>query len=201
MKVIWICAFDAIAWVSVGQAPNIMELQRTLFEQLTGGTMPSDANPTAQKQLAALQAGCKGRMFLVVLDDVWEREHEKQLNCIDPSSASKLLVTTRIRGLIQGCDEVSLNLLSPAESVDLLLRTGGIVDADDAAAGAARQITDLCGHLPLYVSIVGSVIQDYDGGDEWQTELLEMLRLDRVGLIDDATDGDGGGMVERVVDT
>ena len=28
-----------------------------------------------------------------------------------------------------------------------------------------------------------------------------MLRLDRVGLIDDATDGDGGGMVERVVDT
>ena len=48
----------------------------------------------------------------MVLDDVWDIEHEKLLNCIDAGTSSKLFVTTRIRGLLKGCDEVSLELLS-----------------------------------------------------------------------------------------
>ena len=192
-------AFDRIGWVSIGQAPNIMEMQRTLFEQLTGEPMPVKDGATTQTQLEDLQAACKGKRFLVVLDDAWERVHEKQLNCIDPESPSKQLVTTRIRGLMEGCDEVSLNLLTPTESVDLLLRTGGVDEPDDEAREAAARIVKLCGQLPLYVSICGGVIHDYEGATDWQTELVDMLQLDRVGLIDDiaGSDGDTG---ERIVD-
>ena len=42
----------------------------------------------------------------------------KQLNCIDLNSESKVLVTTRIRGLMQGCDEISLNLAGVDVSED-----------------------------------------------------------------------------------
>ena len=114
-----------------------MELQRNLYEQLTGEAMSIKDNATAQSQLEELEAVCKGKRWLVVLDDVWNRDHEKQLNCIDSSSPSKLLVTTRIRGLLQGCDEVSLNLMVHQESVDLLLRTGKIDTVDEAAREAA----------------------------------------------------------------
>jgi hypothetical protein len=89
--------FARIAWVSVGQTPAVMELQRVLFNQLTGIVMPVEEGATAGTQLGALQAVCSGQCWLVVLDDVWEKAHEKQLSCVDAASASKLLVTTRIR--------------------------------------------------------------------------------------------------------
>ena len=76
---------------------------------------------------------------------------------------------------MEGCDEVSLNLLTPTESVDLLLRTGGVDDPDDEAREAAARIVKLCGQLPLYVSICGGVIHDYEGATDWQTELVDML--------------------------
>ena len=48
-------------------------------------------------------------------------------------------ITTRIRELIQGCAEVQLNLLTPTESISLLLETGK-VEASDAASAAAGRI-------------------------------------------------------------
>ena len=77
----------------------------------------------------AVGGGGRQRLRAVVLDDVWHSAHEKQLNCIDTNTASKLFVTTRIRGLLKGCDEISLNLLSHTEAVDLLLRSGGVDSA------------------------------------------------------------------------
>ena len=201
-------AFDRIGWVSVGQTtptPVLMEMQRMLFQQLTGEALPPKDGATAASQLEQLQAACKGKRWLVVLDDVWDKAASKMLSCIDDASPSKLLVTTRIRGLLQGCDEVSLNLLAPAESVDLLLRQGRVDDADEAAAAAAAAlIAGLCGHLPLYLSICGSIIADYEGSAEWQHELVQLLKEDRVGVIDDAAAGDDdeGGVTTtgRIVD-
>ena len=90
-------AFSRIAWVSVGQTPAVMEMQRVLFQQLTTEIMPVKDGANAATQLDDLQAACIGQRWLVVLDDVWEKEHEKLLSCVDAASASKLLVTTRIR--------------------------------------------------------------------------------------------------------
>ena len=52
-------------------------------------------------------------------------------------------------------------MLTRAEAVDLLLRTGGAEATDDAraAAGQVENFVD----LPLYVSICGGVIADYEG--------------------------------------
>ena len=76
------------------------------------------------------------------------------MSCIDPDSPSKLLVTTRVRGLVQNASELTLELMTTAESVDLLLRTAKLNDvADDAAAAAAKTIAELCGYLPLFLSI------------------------------------------------
>jgi hypothetical protein len=60
-------------------------------------------------------------------------------------------------GLLTGCAEVSLNLMAPGEAVDLLLRTGEVKDVDDTAVSeAAAEIAELCGNLPLYLSICGT---------------------------------------------
>jgi hypothetical protein len=189
-------AFECIGWVSVGQTPSIMEMQRVLYQQLTGNPMVVKDNATAVAQLADLQAACAGKRWLLVLDDVWDKDHEQLLNCVDPDSESKVLITTRIRGLMQGSNEVSLNELSPDEATDLLLRTGQVEDTSDAAITAATEIAVLCGHLPLYLSICGGVILGYEGSPDWQIELPGMLKEDRVGVVDDGT---GDSMGERLV--
>ena len=88
-------------------------------------------------------------------------------------------------------------MLAPGEAADLLLRTGEVDDVDAAASSAAAEIAELCGNLPLYISICGGVILGYEGDVVWHTELVAMLKEDRAGVIDD---GSGDFTVERLVD-
>ena len=43
-------------------------------------------------------------------------------------------------------------------------------------------------YLPLYLSICGSIIRQYEGDTTWQTELPAELKKDRLGTIQDADD-------------
>jgi hypothetical protein len=99
---------------------------------------------------------------------------------------------------LNGCAEVSLNLLAPGEAVELLLGTAQIKDADAAALAAAEEIAVLCGNLPLYLSICGGIIAGYEDDPSWKAEVVGMLVEDRVGLIEDTT---GDRTVERLVDS
>ena len=86
---------------------------------------------------------------------------ERAFDCIDETTNSKLLVTTRIKGVLSGSAEVQLELLSVAESVELLL---GVAQLDTAAApNACLEIAQLCGRLPLCLNIVGNLIRTFGG--------------------------------------
>ena len=113
----------------------------------------------------------------MILDDVWDSAHERLLNCIDVKTMSKVLVTTRVRGLLEDCEEIALGLLSLDEAVDLLLRTGG-VQINAETHKAAKQIAELCGCVPLYLGTCGAMIRKYEGSPEWQVELVQMLQED-----------------------
>ena len=88
-------AFDKIVWVSLGQDPDILELQNVIHHQLSNQGLPESAN-NALDIAAALRSASKCQSVLLVLDDVWEAKHEKPLNCIDPETKSRVLVTTRV---------------------------------------------------------------------------------------------------------
>eukprot|EP00937_MAST-01D_sp_MAST-1D-sp2_P003028 g3028.t1 len=190
-------AFDKIAWVSVGQTPELMEIQRSLFHQLTGNIMSEKTGATGASQLQELQNACQGKNYLVVLDDVWKAEHEKLLNCVDSDTTSKLLVTTRICGLLKQCEEVNLNLLSEDEAIELLLSTGEADDSVDGAQEAARAICKLVGNLPLYLRVCGGMIKDYGGSNDWQEELVAALQENRLHVLGE----EDSELVQRVVGT
>ena len=122
-------AFEKIVWVSVGQEPDIRELQDSIHHQLSkqhfAETVKSDADA-----FTALRDAAKSSKVLLVLDDVWDPKHEKPLNCIDPNTASRLLVTTRIRGLLKISTEVDVGILSQAESLKLLIASAEMEESD-----------------------------------------------------------------------
>ena len=52
----------------MGQDGNIPELQRQLHRQLCGIDLPANDNTDVETQLQILEAACKGKRFLIVLD-------------------------------------------------------------------------------------------------------------------------------------
>ena len=100
---------------------------------------------------------------------------------IDPDTPSKLLVTTRIRGLVKGAAEVDVGSLSEAEALDLLVATAGIdlASQDEAARGLAVEVVNLCGRLALTVAIAGGMVAEYGGSvDE---AFVNVLRDEGIG--------------------
>ena len=111
--------------------------------------MPDD------KVVKELKAAAKGMKILLILDDVWDAKHEKPLNIIDQDTASKLLVTTRIRGIVKGAAEVDVGTLSDKEALELLCATAGIeveeLNEDEEARALVQEVVTRTGKLTLTV--------------------------------------------------
>ena len=92
---------------------------------------------------AASQAAAKGASVLLVLDDVWVASHATPLNFVDGSAMrSAVVVTTRMRSLLDGASEVQCNVLSAEASLELLLRAGGCEELLDSRPEAALEADD-----------------------------------------------------------
>ena len=45
-------------------------------------------------------------------------------------------------------------------------------------------MVSLCGYLPLYISIAGGIVADYQGDEAWEHELAAMLEDNRLGVME-----------------
>jgi hypothetical protein len=179
-------AFECIAWIAMSQQPDLLQLQAKLYQQLhpQNEVMPSKAISldASVRELTKLAAN---RVVLVCLDDVWDSSHEASFACIDTDTASRQLITTRVKGLLQGAAEVELELLGLQESVELL---AGVACLDGAEISpACLEIAQLCGRLPLCLSIVGNLIRTFGAG--WEQEVPSILRTDMRSLTEEASSG------------
>ena len=144
--------FDIIIWLPLGQTPVISKLQNLCHMQCTGKELSPELSTEEKKE--ALQQAMSGKRVLLCLDDLWEEEHELKLNFVDVDAGSKVLISTRMRALLNGGHQVEVGLPSPPDSARMLLRAA---DADSSSAQPAgvSEIVDLCGRLPLALGIAG----------------------------------------------
>ena len=61
---------------------------------------------------------------------MWDSQHLKSFDCIDVKTSSKLLVTTRIKGVMEKAAEVELELLGLQEAVEMLAAVAQLDAAD-----------------------------------------------------------------------
>ena len=112
--------FDVIVFLPFGQAPVLRDLQKTMLYQLVKKNL--DAGLSGDEVISALADAAKGKKVLCVLDDVWTKEAFQPFSrLLDSNTASRLVATTRIKGLVPSAAEYELGLLSPDDSVSLLL--------------------------------------------------------------------------------
>ena len=76
--------------------------------------------------------------------------HATPLKFIDGSNhRSAVVITTRMRSLLDGASEVNCSLLSAEASLELLLCAGGCEHLLATPPPAAVAAIELCGRLPL----------------------------------------------------
>ena len=61
-------AFQVIAWLNMSQKPDLLQLQQTLYAQLSGSKISSKAHDSVELQLRELRVVCAKRVVLITLD-------------------------------------------------------------------------------------------------------------------------------------
>ncbi|MFI2431611.1 ATP-binding protein [Streptomyces sp. NPDC018693] len=148
--------------------------------------VPSERVPQeGLEQLAACwRSELARRRVVVVLDNAADAEQVRPL--LPGAGSSVALVTSRNR--LIGLDEVppvSLDVLSPGESAELLARASGDLGGAHSRLGrdprAAAEVLRLCGRLPLALRLAGARLRHRPG---WTVGILAERMADGAGGFD-----------------
>jgi len=159
---------DGVYWVTLGQEPNVADLQRGLARALGDDGLYTGVVAGKEKLRELL---C-GRAVLLVLDDAWRRGHAEAFNVMGPRG--RLLLTTRDAGLVTALaakeNHYQVQLPTAAEAEALLAKAAGVAVAELPAE--ARGVVNECGNLPLGLALCGGMVH---GGRTWK-DVLDALR-------------------------
>ncbi|NEB76467.1 helix-turn-helix domain-containing protein, partial [Streptomyces sp. SID14478] len=171
----------------------------------TEGREPLDPDPALRMLLGALDvpsekvpregveelAACwrselAARRILVVLDNAADADQVRPL--LPGAGASVALITSRNRLLgLEEVPPVSLDVLSPQESAELLARASGESDGSGGRLArdpqAAAEVLRLCGHLPLALRLAAARLRHRPG---WTVGILVARMAEGTGEFDAA---------------
>ena len=185
--------YQRVCFVGVGQTPTMNHLQAQLYKQITHSALDASLVNDEDLIFSALQEATTGMKILLVVDDAWDLSHVRQLACLDPSTGSALVVTTRIQGLVPGCEQFSLGVLDPDTAVAMLLEVAGAL-AVPPYGPLLYQAVEACGRLPLTVAVAGSMLEQFGG--RATEEFVRLLTEDRGEALREGEYGDEHVKVE-----
>jgi WD40 repeat protein len=158
---------DGIFWLTLGQQPDLLALQKALLRVLSDTHLEIQSVNLGRLELIEKM---RERCCLLVLDDVWQLDHAHALNVI--GEHGRLLITTRDREVLYalGASVHTLDLLAPADALTLLANWSGqtATELPPEAAELAKE----CGYLPLALALIGAQARS---GARWR-DLLQALR-------------------------
>jgi hypothetical protein len=187
--------FGMVAWIALGQTPRLDSCIALLHQQLTGSALPSGVS--ADQKHEFLQHAFLNRSVLLVLDDCWDAEVAKHFNWIDHSTNSKILISSRVRNVLEGGEIIDVAVPSQSDAVKMLLSTAGL--DTDALQGREEvaHISELCKRLPLTVGVAGKLIRQLAEGSAMSdaSDWADVVAL----LEEELKDPDSGLSIEESV--
>ncbi|KAH0695485.1 hypothetical protein KY285_022582 [Solanum tuberosum] len=171
-------SFPTRAWICVSQEYNTMDLLRNIIKSIQGCTKETLdlLERMAERDLEIyLRDLLKERKYLVVVDDVWQREAWESLKRAFPDgkNGSRVIITTRKEDVAERADDRGfahkLRFLSQEESWDLfrrkLLHVRSMVPEMESLA---KDMVEKCGGLPLAIVVLSGLLSHKKGLNEWQ---------------------------------
>ena len=198
--------FSNIYWLVVGADAvdaKLQQVQSKLHKQLTGKSTKSDDVLAKDKQewySMLVEAMTMNNRALVVLDDPWTPEQVRFLNPVENADTEhRLLVTTRIGGLVPRATVVELLVMGKNEAVALMLDLANIQQevylkehpSSQWPPQGAYAIASECGMLPIMLTVAAQVVRSW--GQGWEEAVLPLLKEQY------DTGGTGASVEERVI--
>ncbi|KAG5608853.1 hypothetical protein H5410_020134 [Solanum commersonii] len=170
--------FSTRAWICVSQEYNTMDLLKTIIKSIQGcaketlDLLEKMAEIDLENHLRNLLTE---RKYLVVVDDVWQREAWESLKRAFPDSknGSRVIITTRKEDVAERADNRGfvhkLRFLSQEESWDLFCRKLLDVRAMvPAMESLGKDMVEKCRGLPLAIVVLSGLLSHRGGLDKWQ---------------------------------
>ncbi|XP_024046464.1 disease resistance protein RPP13 [Citrus clementina] len=157
--------FACCAWVSVSQEYRTEDLLMRIINSFNIDS-PSNLEKMREEDLErCLYQSLQGYSYLVVIDDVWQKETWESLKRAFPDSknGSRVILTTRIREVAERSDErthaYELPFLRPDESWKLFCEKAfQSFNADEGLEKLGREMLEKCGGLPLAIVVLGGLL-------------------------------------------
>ncbi|CAH2080635.1 unnamed protein product [Thlaspi arvense] len=171
-------AFDLKAWAYVSDEFDIMRITKVILESVTS---QSCVFTSLDKVQGELKNALTGKKFLIVLDDIWNKNHGDWIALKSPfnhgAQGSKVLVTTRNRDIAKMMGTVKfqeVSLLSPEDCWLLFAQyafENNSMNANPKLVSIGKQIVEKCGGLPLAARTIGGLLRRKEQEEEWEVVL------------------------------
>jgi len=126
---------------------------------LTAGLPAQQIPPDLESRAARWRDHVADKKVLLLLDDA--AGHEQVRPLLPGGAGSLVLITSRRRlAALDDAAQVSLDTLSPGDAATLLAQLAARASLSSADA-AIREITQLCGYLPLAIGMLASQLRNH----------------------------------------
>ncbi|GLT56128.1 hypothetical protein SLA2020_291990 [Shorea laevis] len=171
--------FDLKAWVCVSDEFDVARITRTILEHVTKKKCVLDDFGSLQEELKKEFSGCK---FLLVLDDVWNKEYGQwdvlKRPFMSGAPGSKIIVTTRDKdvGTMMRGDEGVHNLELLQDNACLPLFTQHALgkenfDVHPNLQDVGEKLVKKCKRLPLALKTLAGILRGKLRRDVWENVL------------------------------
>ncbi|XP_037466014.1 disease resistance protein RGA5-like [Triticum dicoccoides] len=174
--------FDCVAFVLVGQNPDIKKVFKDLLYGLDNEKFSDIHNTTRDENLLIKQISdfLVDKRYLIVIDDIWEEEIWRFINCALYKNKlhSRVITTTRNVSVSEACLSSSDDMihkmepLSDEDSQRLFHRR--IFQSEEKCPEdlheVSREILKKCGGVPLAITTIASLLVSNQGikqKEEW----------------------------------
>ncbi|XP_058730908.1 probable disease resistance protein At5g63020 isoform X2 [Vicia villosa] len=167
-------SFDLVLWVVVSRDCDINKLMNDISNKI-GIDEGFWNRSTLDQRVANIYGRLKGKKFLLMLDDLWEK---LELDAIgvpvqrENNNKSKVMFTTRFEdvcGKMQAQNKFKVECLSEKEAFDLFCKKVGpeTLKCHTEIPKLAHEMAKECGGLPLALITVGSAMAGVESFEAW----------------------------------
>ncbi|CAI9102329.1 OLC1v1000579C3, partial [Oldenlandia corymbosa var. corymbosa] len=157
--------FHVRAWSTISQVYNKRSLLLEILMGLDNGFAERYSNMSEYDLADAIRRHLKGKMYLLVLDDVWDIEawYSLQISFPDDAKGSRILLTSRNESVALQLKSQSqphhLRMLTNDESLELFqMKLYSIEGYPSEFHVRAKAIAQCCKGLPLMILIVSGLL-------------------------------------------
>ncbi|XP_044500055.1 putative disease resistance protein At1g63350 isoform X2 [Mangifera indica] len=161
--------FDEIIFVTVSKYWSTAKIQNQVLRQLLLSREYSESDSQVAGRLLKV---LKGKRFLLILDDLWEKIDLGVVGIPNPNSENRCKIIMAFRKLDTGHDKnefkvVEVKPLSEKEARELFYEQSRIIRSSDIQS-FAESIVKGCGGLPLLVIVSGRALAEENDVSKWR---------------------------------